>query len=458
MFIQKVVMIREYKKKLEGVVMLLLFVFVAQAQQYTVTGGDGSPLMAKEETAEKLEVYLLNGMANATISYTSSSTNHQWFRYQTNALQTEPVASEQHGNTSTVRNVESGYGYFVAESDILSRYVWIIDYSQYPFALQRLTVEGSCDNFLLSGEPLPEAMYYYLPASGRRVELERQYEIAYQTLTWNEEQRVFINTPMTVTMTGNPFDENLQDESGQVLAPPLCDTEVTLSGDLFARHFGIEQTITSDTYEAVAIELHADTTLLVENAPNMTLGEGDALCAPAEVTFHAYANEPTAALYVWRIYRSDTENGAENPLVLFRDSEVDYTFSELGSYTAEVTVYNRSGGCEASASFEIEITESFLEIPNAFSPGTTPGINDEFRVAYRSLLNYNCWIFNRWGVQMYHSTNPAEGWDGKKGGKYVAPGVYFYIIEATGTAGEKFSRKGSINVLRPKRIDDEINE
>ena len=53
---------------------------------------------------------------------------------------------------------------------------------------------------------------------------------------------------------------------------------------------------------------------------------------------------------------------------------------------------------------------------------------------------------------MYRSTNPAEGWDGKKGGKYVAPGVYFYVIEATGTAGEKIHRKGSINILRPKKI------
>ena len=453
-----VVMIRKQIRKIEGVLLLWLVAFAVQAQQYTVTGGNGTPLMAKEETAEKLEVYLLNGMANVTISYTSSSTNHRWYRYQTNALQAEPVTAVQNGNTSTIRDVEAGYGYFVAESDVLSHYVWIIDYSQYTFAMQSLTVEGSCDNFRLSGEPLPEAMYYYLPASGRRVELERQYEISYRTLTWDETSLSFTDTPVSVTMTGNPFNESLQDDNGQVLAPPLCDTEVTLSGDLFARHFGVEQTVTSDTYEAVAIELHADTTLLVESAPNMTLGEGDALCAPAEVTFHAYANEPVAALYEWRIYRSDTEEGANNPLVLFRDSEIDYTFSELGSYTAEVTVYNRSGGCEASASFDIEITESFLEIPNAFSPGTTPGINDEFRVAYRSLLNYNCWIFNRWGVQMYHSTNPAEGWDGKKGGKYVAPGVYFYIIEATGTAGEKFSRKGSINVLRPKKVDDEIIE
>ena len=94
-------------------------------------------------------------------------------------------------------------------------------------------------------------------------------------------------------------------------------------------------------------------------------------------------------------------------------------------------------------------------IPNEFSPGTTPGINDEFRVAYKSLVKFKAWIFNRWGLQMYYWTDPAQGWDGKKGGKYVQPGVYFYVIEAEGSDGIKYKEKGDINILRPKTIQDE---
>ncbi|WP_302138719.1 gliding motility-associated C-terminal domain-containing protein, partial [uncultured Parabacteroides sp.] len=240
---------------------------------------------------------------------------------------------------------------------------------------------------------------------------------------------------------------------------PLCDTEVTLSGDQFAKHFGVEKSITSDTYQAIAVELHVDTTFIMDNAENMTAGEGEYLSAPATVTFRAYANDPVVALYSWKIYRSDVENGAANPLLEDRSDETDFTFTEKGEYTAVATVSNATGECEAvSNSIEIKIAESDLQIPNAFSPGTTPGINDEFRVAYKSLVTFKCWIFNRWGVQMYHSTNPAEGWDGKKGGKYVAPGVYFYVIEAVGSDGIKYNKKGSINILRPKKIDDEIIE
>ena len=451
-------MLRTKIRKLGGLICFLFAVLAVQAQQYMVTGGQGTPLMAKDETGEKLEVYLLYGMGNAAISYTSSSTNHKWYRYKSRALEAESVPCEQNGNTSTIRNVEEGYGYFVQESDILSRYVWIIDYSKYAFEVQNITVEGTCDNFLLKGSPEPARMQYNLP-SGRTVELKREFEVSFQTLSWSDDNS-FSLTPVTVTMEGNPYSGSIKEKGeNKNVMPPLCDTEVTLKGDQFARHFGIEKSITSDTYQAVAVELHTDTTLIMDNAPNMTLGEGDLLCAPAEVTFRAYANEPVASLYTWRIYRSDVENGAENPLILYRGGEVDYTFAERGEYIAEVTVSDRTGECEAvSDPFVIKITESRLEIPNAFSPGTTPGINDEFRVAYQSLLNYKCSIFNRWGVEMYHSTNPAEGWDGKKGGKYVAPGVYFYVIEATGTAGEKFSRKGSINILRPKKINDEIIE
>ena len=449
-------MLRVKVRTFIGLFIILFCVLSIQAQTYTVTGGEGSPLMAKEVSNEKLKVYLVYGMNNVTISYTSSLAKHSWYRYRTKALEAEAVACEQNGNTSIVRNVEPGYGYFVQESDVMTHYVWFIDYSQYTFTPQTMTVEGDCDNFRLKGTPEPDRMLYVLPASGRSVELTRQFEVLFQTLVWSEENRSFSPLSVTKIKEGNPFSGNISDRE---TLPPLCDTEVTLKGDLFARHFGVEKSITSETYQAVAVELHVDTTLVMDEAPNMTLGEGDYLSAPAEVTFRAYANDPVAALYTWKIYRSDIENGAENPIILYRGEEIDYTFTEKGDYVAEATVSDRTGECEVTSEpFSIKITESFLEVPNAFSPGTTPGINDEFRVAYKSLLNYKCWIFNRWGVEMYHSTNPAAGWDGKKGGKYVAPGVFFYVIEATGTAGEKFNKKGSINILRPKNVNDEIIE
>jgi len=193
--------------------------------------------------------------------------------------------------------------------------------------------------------------------------------------------------------------------------------------------------------------------MVSDNAPNLISGD-DGLSAPVSVHFKAYVNDPVASLLVWKIYK-DTEE--DNPLIRYTGDEVDYTFREAGTFTALLEVSDRSGTCtDNSNTFSFKIVESFLDVPNAFSPGTTPGINDEFRVAYKSIVDYKIWIFNRWGVEMYHSTNPGEGWDGKKSGKYVAPGVYFYVIEAKGSDGVKHNKKGSINILRPKTIDDAI--
>ena len=38
------------------------------------------------------------------------------------------------------------------------------------------------------------------------------------------------------------------------------------------------------------------------------------------------------------------------------------------------------------------------------------------------------------------------------------PASIFMLIDAVGSDGIKYNKKGSINILRPKKIDDEIIE
>ena len=262
-----------------------------------------------------------------------------------------------------------------------------------------------------------------------------------------------IYTTVTVDTVINPFEK--------VLDPPLCDTDVTLKGDLFARHFGVEKVITTDVYQAVAVEavMKIDTLSYASDIPNMVV-KGDSLSAPVEFNFTAIANIPVAAVFKWSIFQKN--EGTENTKLLEQNGnreDINYTFNQNGTYIVSLEVSDRTLQCtNILPEVTINISDTYLEVPNAFSPGTTPGINDEFRVAYRSLNSFKCWIFNRWGAEIYHWTDPSQGWDGKKGGKYVAPGVYFYVIEATGSDGKRLKKKGSINILRSKRIDDEIIE
>ena len=466
---------RNCLRRVIGTLCFLLLILAAHAQKYTVTGGRGTPYLAfdnkKGNTSSRFEVYLVYGMDNVEIRYTPTSSTYQWYRYKNKAGvggDAEKIPSVNEGNTTVIRNIEEGYGYYILEDDAYSKaggYVWIIDYSKYAFDVTSLYVDAqksNCDNMFLGGDIDMKEMRYY-DQSGVPGILKREFDITYQTMKNPEDGTAFI--PETVTDTvDDPFN-------GFELKAPLCDTDVTLTGDLFARHFGVEKTMTTDVYQAIAVEavMKIDTLSYASDVPNLVV-KGDSLSAPVEFNFTAIANTPVAAMFNWKIYRKDEgggsseghEEGEENNGTLLRDfsgEETSFIFNQNGTYVVKLTVNDRTGQCQANPpDVTVNISDSYLDVPNAFSPGTSPGINDEFRVAYRSLTRFKCWIFNRWGVEMYHWTDPSKGWDGKKGGKYVAPGVYFYVIEATGSDGKPIKRKGSINILRSKQIQDEIIE
>lgn len=448
---------RNCLRRVVGTLCFLLLVLAAHAQKYTVTGGQGTPLLALDDTKYKIQVYLLYGMENAEIRYTPQTGNCRWFKFKNKAVNGEEIPSFQEGTTSVIRNLEDGCGYYVMESQSIyeSHYVWIIDYSKYAVNITELHVDqqrSGCDGLYLTGSPQLSEMKYSNPETGYATVLNREFEATYQTMEKAQDGSMMVTKIVTETIN-DPFKDKI--------GPPYCDTDVTLSGDLFARHFGVEKVITTDVYQAVAVEavMKIDTLSYASDIPNMVV-KGDSLSAPVEFNFTAIANVPVAAIFKWTV--SQKNEGTESTKLMEQNGnreEINYTFNQNGTYIVSLEVSDRTLQCtNILPEVTINISDTYLEVPNAFSPGTTPGINDEFRVAYRSLNSFKCWIFNRWGAEIYHWTDPAQGWDGKKGGKYVAPGVYFYVIEATGSDGKRIKRKGSINILRSKRIDDEIIE
>lgn len=448
---------RNCLRRVVGTLCFLLLVLAAHAQKYTVTGGQGTPLLALDDTKYKIQVYLVYGMENAEIRYTPQTGNCRWFKFKNKAVNGEEIPSFQEGTTSVIRNLEDGCGYYVMESQSIyeSHYVWIIDYSKYAVNITELHVDqqrSGCDGLYLTGSPQLSEMKYSNPETGYATVLNREFEATYQTMEKAQDGSMMVTKIVTETIN-DPFKDKI--------GPPYCDTDVTLSGDLFARHFGVEKVITTDVYQAVAVEavMKIDTLSYASDIPNMVV-KGDSLSAPVEFNFTAIANVPVAAIFKWTV--SQKNEGTESTKLMEQNGnreEINYTFNQNGTYIVSLEVSDRTLQCtNILPEVTINISDTYLEVPNAFSPGTTPGINDEFRVAYRSLNSFKCWIFNRWGAEIYHWTDPAQGWDGKKGGKYVAPGVYFYVIEATGSDGKRIKRKGSINILRSKRIDDEIIE
>ncbi|MFH2094342.1 MAG: gliding motility-associated C-terminal domain-containing protein, partial [Bacteroidota bacterium] len=75
-----------------------------------------------------------------------------------------------------------------------------------------------------------------------------------------------------------------------------------------------------------------------------------------------------------------------------------------------------------------------------------------FKVKYKTIGEFHCVIMDRWGKMVYEWDDVKEGWNGKiKGSKGDAsPGVYFYIITATGKDGVEYEFQGSFHLFREK--------
>ena len=98
----------------------------------------------------------------------------------------------------------------------------------------------------------------------------------------------------------------------------------------------------------------------------------------------------------------------------------------------------------------ITITESQLEMPNAFSPNDD-GINDVYRAKqdkYKSIVEFHAYIFNRHGQKLYEWTDITKGWDGKYNGSPVKDGVYFVYVKARGADGVEYNIRRDVNLIR----------
>lgn len=192
--------------------------------------------------------------------------------------------------------------------------------------------------------------------------------------------------------------------------------------------------------------------------------------APLNVTFSANPVDTMGydILYEWTF--EQIKNNVTTQLTKRNEETTTYTFDEGGgdvSYnvTLAITYRHRETDIEGegeSSPITFVLRGSSLELYNAFSPNGD-GTNDVYRVKTQSLLSFRMKIFNRWGQEIVsgdHTTLAAEYqdnytyyvcWDGTYHGSKVEDGVYFILVEAEGSDGIKYVRRGDINVLTRSR-------
>ncbi|MBP8822499.1 MAG: gliding motility-associated C-terminal domain-containing protein [Flavobacteriales bacterium] len=92
-----------------------------------------------------------------------------------------------------------------------------------------------------------------------------------------------------------------------------------------------------------------------------------------------------------------------------------------------------------------------VHIPNAFTPNGD-AINDLFMaLASEPVDHWKLMVFDRWGLQVFGSSDPQEGWDGMYLGREVPIGVYVWDLhyrKAASNGVVQVRERGSVTLVR----------
>ena len=394
----------------------------------------------------KLDALILfNGIDGSTsINYTNND-EIEW-RYS--------IEGEEYSSTQKEIIPEHGVLYTVYVNNNPKYHIYTINYNEYLATLNSIEVieseETRCQNITLKVDAnIPEITY--LDSTATQKTLEREFTLSYDNAAWQDSSWVDITTDTTLIINSSLLIPN----SSFSVPSPYKSTTFKLYGDQWAEQLGVMSDTIMTDYDAVAVKCYPKGTVVEREYQNEKDRSSDSEIkgsGPLVVEFESRANPLDIIYYEWFVSNVETPNNYQR----YNDTDLRYTFEKTGEY--KVKLIATSNTCEYVDSLNVRVIESYIEAPNAFSPNGD-GINDEWRVAYKSIERYQCIIQNRWGRTVFKSTDPGKGWDGMIGSRPAAEGTYYYVIVAYGTdkfpathkkAGEqmKYKLAGDINLFR----------
>lgn len=162
-------------------------------------------------------------------------------------------------------------------------------------------------------------------------------------------------------------------------------------------------------------------------SPDTTINYGD------QIQLHADG----AQLYEWA-----------PPRWMLYPNEADPYVSPLETTTYTVIGINKFGCRDTD---DVKVTVLYVPkdmLPSAFSPNGD-GLNDVFEIknlGEERILQFA--VFNRYGQQVFSTTDPDKGWDGTFNDKACPADVYNYIIKLSSPNGFVRTIKGDVTLVR----------
>ena len=109
-------------------------------------------------------------------------------------------------------------------------------------------------------------------------------------------------------------------------------------------------------------------------------------------------------------------------------------------------------GCKEEKTIRINVDnvncgEPNIFVPNAFTPNND-GSNDILKVRGRWISKLQFVVYNRWGQEMFTTTDVNNGWNGVFKGNEVAPDVYNYFLQVTCLDNKIFTKRGNTSLIK----------
>ena len=144
------------------------------------------------------------------------------------------------------------------------------------------------------------------------------------------------------------------------------------------------------------------------------------------------------------------------------DLNPTHQYTKEGIYDVKLIAYStqmcidsviKLQSIEVSGAGSIRFPNAFIGTKESPEDGSYPvpdDLNNVFHPIWHGIKDYDLWIFNRWGEQLFHSTDVNKGWNGRYGntGKELGQDVYFWKAKGTFLNGTPFKIAGDVTLIR----------
>ncbi len=262
---------------------------------------------------------------------------------------------------------------------------------------------------------------------------------------------------------GQPIPQQIQLNGFAPLCADSCNGRITVIS-AGAEEYSYDDGVTWQP-ENMIETCEGEYTVFVRNANQCTVSGTVTLTDPLKYTadFNVNPNPTTTentlvtfqdVSYPSAIAKSHFRFGNNPTLGTSNERFASFRFPSDTSGTYEMRLISTNvNGCIDTLFRSLEIKEELLWfIPNSFSPNGD-GINEIWRPVAQTadFRDYRVSIFDRWGREVFTTTDHTRGWNGAVQGSdyFVDTGIYTYLIKvSSATTEDKFEFTGFITVLR----------